>query len=116
MVATIRYPTGHSSNDWGIILADQGSRGTIHFKTIRSSSKNPYKENIAIARLLWRNEAQDLLLKLGTKGKILKSKREDLYLEISKRMTTKELQDSVRNYLIIRQDWRDQSRPAQYDG
>ena len=105
----------HISKWWGVILANQGPRGAIHFTTIRSPHTNPQKKKMAIARLLWKSEAVQILNNIGIHGRILYAKREELYLEIAERMTTKELQNTVRNYLIMRQGWRDQPQRVQYD-
>lgn len=48
-------------NWWGVKLAHVGQRGAIHFSDARSSRKNPSIDPGAVARLLWREEALDLL-------------------------------------------------------
>ncbi len=103
------------SDWWGVILANQGPRGAISFKTLKPPVKNPIRENIAITRLLWKNEALELLNSLGVQQKRLNNKREILYLEIANRLSTKELQVVVKEYLVKRQNWRDRTQPVQYD-
>ena len=50
---------------WGIILAEGQLEDEINFRTIRSATKNPSVSAIAIAKLLWRDEALQLLGELG---------------------------------------------------
>ncbi len=94
---------------WGIISAYEGQRGAIHFKNIRSPKKNPNVDNHAVAKLLWRNEAQEILSSLGVQGKQLREKRENLYGYIVGRMNSVELRRTVRGYLRKRVNWRYQS-------
>ena len=50
---------------WGVKLAHKGSRGAIHFSDARSPRDNPARDPLAIATLLWRDEALDLLSDIG---------------------------------------------------
>ena len=50
---------------WGVKLAHKGSRGGIHFSDARSPRNNPVRDPFAIASLLWRDEALDLLDEIG---------------------------------------------------
>jgi hypothetical protein len=46
---------------WGVKLAHVGPRGGIHFSDARSARNNPSRNPVALARLLWRQEALSLL-------------------------------------------------------
>lgn len=50
---------------WGVKLAHKGSRGAIHFSDARSPRDNPAQDPLALAALLWRDEALDLLDEVG---------------------------------------------------
>ena len=91
---------------WGVILASEGQRGAVHFKNIRSSKINSNVENYAVAKLLWRNEAQEILSSLGVQGKQIREKREHLYGYIVSRMNSVELRRTVRECLRKRINWR----------
>jgi hypothetical protein len=91
---------------WGIIYANEGKRGAIHFKNLRRSQLNPNVDDYAVARLLWRPEAQKILGSLGVRGKQIRQNRENLYGYIVSMMTSVELRETVRNYLIKRTNWR----------
>lgn len=91
---------------WGIILANEGKRGAIHFKSLRKAKANLSVDDSTIVRLLWRNEAQEVLRLLGLKGSKIRERRERLYSYIVLRMDSHELRRTVRNYLMNRKDWR----------
>lgn len=112
----VNQSIGIISKWWGIIIAYQGPRGAINFNSLRSPTMNPLREKMAVTRLLWKNEALELLIDLGVQQRLLNRKREDLYLEIAQCFTIEELQKIVKEYLIKRQGWRDHTLPVQYDG
>lgn len=91
---------------WGVISASEGQRGAVHFKNVRSSKMNSNVDNYAVAKLLWRNEAQEILSTLGVQGKQSREKRENLYGYIVSRMNSVELRRTVRDYLMKRTNWR----------
>lgn len=91
---------------WGIILATEGKRGAIYFRSLRKAKANLSVDNSTIVRLLWRNEAQEVLRLLGLKGRKIRERRERLYSYIVSRMDSHELRRTVRHYLMNRKDWR----------
>ncbi|MGA1824150.1 MAG: sce7726 family protein [bacterium] len=95
---------------WGVILVSEGKRGAIYFKTARHSKQNRYVDDYAVAQLLWRDEAQEILTNLGIRGKVLREKRANLYTHISKKLDSSELRKTVKKYLMNRANWR---RPLQ---
>lgn len=50
---------------WGVKVAEVGPRGGIRFQSLQHPRNNPALQSIAIARLLWRDEALMLLEKIG---------------------------------------------------
>lgn len=91
---------------WGVISVSEGQRGAVYFKTIRHAKKNTHVDDYAIAQLLWRNEAQDILIDLGVHGKELREKRANLYSIIISKMGSTELRKTVKRYLMKRTHWR----------
>ena len=94
---------------WGVISVLESQRGAIHFETIRRSKQNTNVDDYAIAQLLWRNEAQEILTNLGIRGKHLRQERANLYSLIVSKMDSSELRRTIRIYLMQRTNWR---RPA----
>ncbi len=76
---------------WGIIVATDGQRGAVHFRTIRKAASNPSTDAFAVAQLLWRNEAEEELVKQGFSGRILAQKRSILYRELVSTLDGSEL-------------------------
>jgi hypothetical protein len=101
---------------WGIILASEGKHGTVYFKCIKKSKINSNVDNYAVAKLLWRNEAQEILSTLGIRGKQIRESRDNLYGYIVTRMNSVKLRKTVRSYLTKRVHWRYPSLPSPSDG
>jgi len=101
---------------WGITVADMGARGGLKLTPERPSLRNPARDRLAIARLLWRSEAEKLLLSLGLDHGLKRKPREHLYAHIAKYVALKPLADFVRNQLKGRKDWRGQQLPSLGDG
>ena len=88
---------------WGVISVLEGQRGA------RRSKQNTHVDDYAVAQLLWRNEAQEILTNLGIRGKQLREKRANLYSFIISKLDSSELRRTIRQYLMQRTNWR---RPA----
>ncbi len=101
---------------WGIILASEDKRGAVHFKNIKKSKINSNVDNYAVAKLLWRTEAQEILGTLGVRGKQIRENRDNLYGYIVTRMNSVKLRRTVRSYLTKRTNWRYPSLPFPSDG
>jgi hypothetical protein len=97
---------------WGITVATKGQRGAIHFETVRRPKRNPSPDDFAVAQLLWRNEAEEELLKHGVSAQILRQKRSILYRELVEILAPRQLRKTVRERLKSRTDWRCLSRPS----
>ena len=91
---------------WGITSAIEGLRGAVYFKTIRTEGINPSVDDFSVAQLLWRNEAQDILINFGVKGNVLNQKRSILYRVLIDSLGSKVLRRVVREYLKNRKNWR----------
>lgn len=92
---------------WGVIVVDQGPRGGVHLERIRLYSKNVGIDSYAVAMLLWRNEAIELLRSIGYTSQKLKGPRRRLYSELVGAMSQKEIQSTVCSVLRSRENWRD---------
>lgn len=100
----------------GLVLAEKGSKGAIHFSTIRSPKLNPAVEFSAMAHLLWRKEAIVLLNKLGANKNELKGSKRKLYENLSELISHRELSGYIKNFFMRRNNWRVDLQLSQYDG
>ncbi len=101
---------------WGIIVSKCGNRGGIYFETIRSPQMNREVDLMALAQLLWKHEAAEILLELGVEQRILRQRREVLYKQLVASLTPTDLKYRVREYLKNRTNWRCPRPPFQDDG
>lgn len=101
---------------WGVIFAEEITRGNIQFRYLRHPRLNANTNDYSIAQLLWRNEAQEILIKLGFRGAELRKSRALLYQEIIELLTQSALKLIVREYLKKRRGWRDHAQSFQDDG
>jgi len=92
---------------WGVIVADRGPRGGVHFERVRSNSRNNNVEPYALAMLLWRNEVIELLRSIGYTGQKLKGPRRYLYSHLVSALSLAEIQSTVCTVLKSRENWRD---------
>jgi hypothetical protein len=95
---------------WGVTIADAGVRGGVKFTSERPGFRNPARDPLAIARLLWRPEAEKLLLDLGLSHGLKGKPREQLYAQLAQNVTLKKLAQYVRDQLKQRKDWRGRQR------
>ena len=118
-VAAPRHVAGilcHSPEWCGVIAAEQGSRGSINFHTLRSAIPNPEINPVMMAHLLWRNEVIELLDRAGYKSKDLRRPRIQLYEMLCETMTLREITASIRTFMVQRSTWRDRPRLASCGG
>lgn len=90
----------------GIILAEKGAKGAIHFKTIRQAKKNPDVDPLKLAHLLWKNETVDLLKELGVSASQIKGNRLALYSTLVERVNLNELVSKIKATFEARINWR----------
>lgn len=101
---------------WGLVSASQGSRGAIHFSTVRRARRNDLVDDFAVAQLIWREEAKEILLGLGMDERELRGNRATLYGHLLNRLSSHELRDAVRQKMKNRQAWRGPSSPSSSGG
>ena len=99
---------------WGITVAKINTNEEVVFNTIREADNNPGQKGISVARLLWREEALQILKKQN-KAKGIKSKsRELIYERLANTLDINKLKDQVRHTLLVSRDWRSDSLLLQH--
>ncbi len=91
---------------WGIILANEGRKGAIHFEVVREKGFNPFVDDYSVAQLLWHVEAQTMLSSLGIISPTSKHTRAVLYQKLVDSIESVELRKLVRDCLRCRTAWR----------
>jgi hypothetical protein len=64
---------------WGVQTVGVGGDGRVVFNEIREPHTNPGQDVISIVRLLWRNEALDLLERIGKADGVRSKPRDSVY-------------------------------------
>lgn len=90
---------------WGIVAAAPGADG-LSCRQIRGATPNPCPSALDIARLLWREEALDILEKLSLASGVRSKPRSALYARLATTLDIDVLRFTVRRYLRHRQGWR----------
>lgn len=103
----LKQSTKIISPHWGIIAVEKGPRGGLSLQHVRKATQNKSIEPYAVAKLLWRNEAVELLGELGFSGRKLRDRRSVLYKRLIDSLTLKELQSITCKILKSRKNWRD---------
>jgi len=112
----IKSIQSHIPTWWGVILSVRGPRGAVNFDTIRKAQTNKDVDQISIARLLWRNEVEEILRQKNLSSKILRQPREVLYEHLVNTLNICELRKFVRKYFKKRINWRCPELPSRCDG
>jgi len=95
---------------WGLKLAEMGPHAAIHISDIRKPRKNPSPEAIAVAKLLWRDEAVALLDEISTADGIRSKPRAVIYSRLAELVDLDLLRSRVRRQLRRRRNWRSDER------
>jgi hypothetical protein len=74
--------------------------------TLRPASLNPSPDPLAIARLLWRDEALALVEERGAAKGLRSKPRLAIYRKLVEVFSLRELRDEVRSQLKSRERWR----------
>jgi len=101
---------------WGLVEASQGPCGGVRFATRRRARHNPSVDDFSVAQLLWRTEAQEVLMDLGVEPRALRGNRASLYRLLVSRLSSRELRERVRERMKSRPEWRCPSPLSQGDG
>lgn len=98
---------------WGVIEV-RLEQLQPYLQRVRKSEPNPSPNAVAIASLLWRDEALDLLTKLGLDAGVRSKPNQALIERLAERVTLTHLSAHVRQILRARGDWRSAARLRQY--
>ncbi len=92
---------------WGIIIAKMDENHKVFFQTIRQAENNKNQIEISIARLLWREEALQILEKRNEANGVRSKPREFIYEKLANVLDTDTLKEEVKYALLVaRGDWR----------
>lgn len=96
---------------WGIELATQTDNGKVSLERTRSLEHNPNPDPRSVAKLLWRNEALDVLEELGLASGFRRSPRREIYSALAAALTWEQLHSTVCACLKKRENWRPGVQP-----
>jgi hypothetical protein len=91
---------------WGLIIAKLGEHESVVLNCVREAKENSSQNSVAIARLLWRAEALQVLQEIGHADGLRSKPRELIYERLAARLDRKSLGDRVRDVMFFREDWR----------
>ena len=91
---------------WGVILSSRGPKGAINFNMIRKAQVNRSVDPVSVARLLWREEAVEILQQRRLPSRVLRQPRTVLYKHLAELLSSCELRKVIRQYLQKRKNWR----------
>jgi len=91
---------------WGVELAESDARGQVQFTKQRHPLENPAPDPLAIAKLLWRDEALSLLIELGQARGVFSKPRSHVYARLADVSDIEFLRYRVRDRLRNRAGWR----------
>ncbi|HDR1056953.1 TPA: sce7726 family protein [Pasteurella multocida] len=92
---------------WGVKIAKINRLGNINLVTYRRNKKNKNIDPFELSKLIWKDEALDLLAKrIKVDWRIRKLKRKDIYKLLIDTFSLDELRESTRTILKSRIDWR----------
>ncbi|NKE72983.1 sce7726 family protein [Candidatus Manganitrophus noduliformans] len=91
---------------WGITIAKIIPSGEVLFCNIREAEQNPYQTNFAVATLLWRNEALNILEESGRAKGVRSKARKVIYERLAEALDKRTLKSKVTEYLCARANWR----------
>lgn len=91
---------------WNVLLAENSPAGDITFRIIQAGAMNPDISALAVAKLLWRDEALHLLEIHGGADGVRSKPRRFIYDRLAELLDLPQLRASVRDQLRARKDWR----------
>lgn len=80
---------------WGVLLAHEGRLRGIKLAEARRAIKNPALNPIALSRLLWRDEAMDLLKRFSAQTGLLSKPRKELYERLAETVPLSDIRAHV---------------------
>lgn len=110
------YKAMHIIPDWwGVVVAKINGNQVI-FQTIREPENNASQLKISVARLLWRNEALQILENSDSAHNVRYKSREIIYEKLASMSDLNTLKKQVSDLLITREGWRSDQQLMSNDG
>src|SRR5216683_3218702 len=108
LVAALRHLEKASQMipSWWGLMGVRGSDEQLELVTLRAPGLNPAADAFAIAQLLWRQEALELLESRGLASGLRGASRRSLYEKLATMVPFDELKLAVRASLKLRKSWR----------
>jgi hypothetical protein len=100
---------------WGVLVAEENGNARLRIRNHRRERKNPSPDPLAIAQLIWRDEAFELLKAHNLHSGLRKKPRRFLWDALVRNFVLADLQMLVRKQLKARRDWRSAASHTQYD-
>lgn len=91
---------------WGVVSGHVGENSELSLEDIREPTPNSQVEALAVAKLLWREEALSELERLGKDDGVRSAPRRRLYRRLVEVLDIEALKERVRLRLRSRTDWR----------
>jgi hypothetical protein len=101
---------------WGLQTANAGQDGKVVLQEVRGAAENPNPNKLAIAKLLWRDEAIGLLEEVGAADGVRSKPRRVVYARLAEVIPIDALRSRVRHQLKSRTDWRSDAPRKSYGG
>ncbi len=101
---------------WGLAVVARTEQGTLTYRCVRRARLSKRQSEIALARLLWRDEALAALDFLGHSKGLRSKPRDVLWAKLADVASLDELRALVRDSLMVRRGWRDGTAPHADDG
>lgn len=92
---------------WGIIVASPDPECGLSLSVQRRANENPTVDPAAVVQLLWRNEALEILERLGADQGIRSKPRETVWRRLTETVSLATLRCEVRGVLKARRGWRE---------
>ena len=100
---------------WGILLALPQGDGSLELASVRRSRRNPSIDASSLVQLLWRDEALEILVRLGKAKGIVSKPRREIWRRLLEECSLDELQTYVCSQIKRRGDWRSASKRIRCD-
>lgn len=91
---------------WGIQIAEMGSRGGVKFHNLRKACSNPNIDKLSLAKLLWKQEALEILDEINSSKGFVSKSRLIIYRELCQNIELNRLRKEVRGRIKGRLNWR----------
>jgi hypothetical protein len=101
---------------WGILIAKINDNDSVIFNEIRKARMNVKKNSLSVAKLLWRDEALEILEEAGVANGFRSKPRSLIYEKLSAVIEQEVLEGKVRDALCFREAWRSGAPLALGDG